>query len=396
MGLLPSDDIFVTEELQARRSKRADYYRQSQALGELASLLSQDASALLGRFVELAMKITGGDSAGLSILDRGDAPSGFVWRCLHGTLSVFEGTSTPRDDSPCGVTLDRNGPTLAVHPERTYSWIAAAAITVPEVLLVPLRIGKDEPLGTLWVVADRVGHFDTEDARIMTELADFISMALQTYESQDRLRHALQEQEVLTNEMNHRLKNLFAISSGMIRASARTAGSAQELANLLSGRFIALAKAHDLVRQKAANIRPSKAQFDFAELIRTILDSHDGIGGEPRIKLAGPAVSCREHAVSNLALIFHELATNAAKYGALSAARGRIDLTWQRDSDTFTVVWAEAGGPQLADALPIHKGFGTNLIDRTVIGHFCGQIDRDWRPQGLQITIKMSLEQLSK
>lgn len=394
MGMISSDKVFITEDLQARESKRADYYRQSQAFRELASLLAQDAPALLDRFVNLAMDITRGASAGLSIIDDAADPPCFVWQCLRGTLSAFEGTTTPRDDSPCGVTLDRNRPTVAVHPERAYAWIASAGLVVPEVLLVPLRIGSDEPLGTLWVLGDSVGHFDSEDARILSELADFISMALQTYESRDCLKSALKEQEILAREMDHRLKNLFAMSSGMIKVSARSAHSAQELASLLSGRFTALARAHELVRRKVSHARASEAKFDLAELIGTIVASHESVDHRERIHLAGPAIACGERAVTNVALIFHELATNAAKYGALSVPDGRVDLTWHVEGDALHLVWAEAGGPPVT-AVPDHKGFGTNLIDRTVISHFQGAIDRGWRAQGLHVSITMSLEQLA-
>ena len=76
----------------------------------------------------------------------------FRWRYLRGLLAPFEGATTPRNFSPCGITLDRNAPVLSARPERVYNWIADANISVPEVLLVPLYLGGTTPLGTLWIV----------------------------------------------------------------------------------------------------------------------------------------------------------------------------------------------------------------------------------------------------
>ena len=110
-------------------------------------------------------------------------------------LAPFNGATTPRDFSPCGITLDRNAPVLAQHPERVYGWIADANIVVPEVLLVPLYLGGKVPLGTLWIVSDREGHFDSGHARALTELAAFVGIALRMVRSEHRLNQALEAQE---------------------------------------------------------------------------------------------------------------------------------------------------------------------------------------------------------
>ena len=122
---------------------------------------------MLPRFVELAMELTEGVSAGFSLYEPEPAPGIFRWRHLHGSLAAFENATTPRNFSPCGVTLDQNRPVLARHAERFYSWISDAHIVVPEVLLVPLLVGDNETLGTLWIVSDEDGHFfDSGDVRV--------------------------------------------------------------------------------------------------------------------------------------------------------------------------------------------------------------------------------------
>jgi transcriptional regulator with GAF, ATPase, and Fis domain len=173
--------------------------------------------------------MTGGVSAGLSLYEGNPLPGVFRWHCLRGQLAPFNGATTPREFSPCGVTLDRNAPVLSLHPERVYDWIAAANIVIPEVLLVPLYLGGEAPLGTLWIVSDKEGHFDSGDARAMTELATFVGIALRMVRSEERLQQALDGQQTLAREMVHRVNNLFLVVEGMIRTAARESSTKEEL-----------------------------------------------------------------------------------------------------------------------------------------------------------------------
>ncbi|HEX2762171.1 MAG TPA: GAF domain-containing protein, partial [Rhizomicrobium sp.] len=171
-------EIFITRELDRRPPRRTDYLAEKRAIQDLAARLIEHPEEVLPRFVELAMLLTGGISAGLSLLEPDPAPGVFRWRYLRGRLAPFENATTPRDFSPCGVTLDQNRPVLSKHPERFYDWISGAGIEAPEVLLVPLYIGGTEPLGTLWILADTADHFDSGDARTASELASFLGIGL--------------------------------------------------------------------------------------------------------------------------------------------------------------------------------------------------------------------------
>jgi PAS domain S-box-containing protein len=187
-------DVFITEELDRRPPKRTDYLQEKLAVQDLAMRMAEQPEEVLPRFVDLALEMTGGVSAGLSLYEEEPAPGVFRWQYLRGVLAPFEGATTPRDFSPCGITLDRNAPVLSAHPERVYNWIADANIVVPEVLLVPLYISDTNPLGTLWIVSDREGHFDSGHARAMTELAAFVGIALRMLRSEKRLNQELEEQ----------------------------------------------------------------------------------------------------------------------------------------------------------------------------------------------------------
>lgn len=198
-------EVFVTAELTARPSVKTDWVEARLAVQNLALRMAEDPAQVLPLFVELAMQLTGGISAGLSLLEPEPSPGVFYWRHLCGTLAKFEGARTPRDDSPCGITLDERTPVLTRYSERLYKWIADKNVVLPEVLLVPLFLGGPEPLGTLWIVSDTEGHFDSGHARLTAELANFVGIALRLQRNKGRARAAIKAQENL--ETHHRATN---------------------------------------------------------------------------------------------------------------------------------------------------------------------------------------------
>jgi two-component sensor histidine kinase len=273
------------------------------------------------------------------------------------------------------------------HPERAYDWIRDASITVPEVLLVPLRIKGEDAIGTLWIVAGQSHHFDSGHARVMTELASFAGVALRMIQTETRLKAALQQQETLTGEMSHRVKNLFALVDGMIRMTARSAETPADMAAALTGRLHALAAAHGLVRRSF--VENARETTDLHELAETILRPHNGAH-----EIDGPAVLLGQHAATDLALVFHELATNAAKYGSLKEG-GAVTVGWRLADATVHIDWAERGGPHITGT-PRRKGFGTTLAERTLGGRLGGTIAYDWSHVGLRVAMTVMAERLAK
>lgn len=374
-------EVFITDELSRRQSAIPDYLREKLAIQDLARHMADSPAEMLPRLVQLAMEICDADSAGVSVLEG----AVFRWLGLKGKLSAFESATTPRDFSPCGVCIDYRAPILMERPERAYGWIADAKITVPEVLLVPLTIEGGELLGTLWVVAKDGSHFDAGHARVVSELATFTGIALRMIQADARLKKALAEQETLTREMSHRITNLFAIFDGMIRMTSRSAQTKQDLAQTLSGRVSALANANALVRR---SLDPhAETKVTLAEVIALVLRAH----GEPI--LDGPEIILGEHAAQNLALVLHELATNAAKYGALSSAAGSLALSWGREEDALVLDWNESGGPEIT--APSKTGFGSTLLETTISRHH-GTIERDWAKDGLKVRIRLPLADLAR
>ena len=391
--------VYCTAELAARPERQTDYLKEKQALQELAATLAESPEGVLPRFVDLAMEITGGVSAGLSLYEATPAPGVFRWRYLRGLLAKFENTTTPRSFSPCGVTLDQRQAVLAQHPERVYNWISDAGIIVPEVLLVPLYLGSDEPAGTIWVVATDTGHFHSGHARLLNELASFVGLALRVVRNEEQMKESLEVQRAMTAEMEHRVKNVFMLVEGMIRRTMKHAENKEDLARALSGRLHALASAHSLARRTGESaVTTSPRLTPLSDLIKAILLPHSvNIGGDDdgRISVGGPDVLGKDNILSGMSLVLHELATNAAKHGALSHDVGRLTVGWHISDELLTIHWKETT-PDRGSASPDATGYGKTLIDTILSRQLNGQLERDWIKDGLHITIALPMTDVAE
>jgi two-component sensor histidine kinase len=383
----PSDPIggvIITDELLRRPPADPDYLREKQAMQDLAHQMADRPAEIIPRLVALAMEICDGVSAGVSVLDP--ETNRFRWFGVQGALAAMQGVTVPRENSPAGLCLDIGGPVLFARPGRAFGWMQGSALPVSELLLVPLQSKGAPPLGALWVIAKEAGHFDSGHARAMSELATFAAIALRMIQAEERLSQALRIQETLANEMNHRVKNVFALTEGMVRLSARGAVTKDDLAETLMSRLHALAEAHALVGRRFDQL--TWAGADFGEILTRILLPHD----EGRSSARGPALSVGERAVTSVALLFHELATNAAKYGSLSVDQGAVAIEWEADEKNVRLLWQEAGGPVTKP--PAKQGNGVKVVNGTV-QQLGGTIDFEWRPKGLIARVRLPLASLA-
>lgn len=196
---------------------------------------------------------------------------------------------------------------------------------------------------------------------------------------------AQEQQEILVRELDHRVKNLFSIVTAIVGLSARSACSVRAMADDVNGRVLALAAAHELARPRGIAATGATTVGDLAE---KVLAPHFDSAG--RVSIGGPPVQLSAAQASGLALVLHELATNAVKYGALSNATGTLRMTWLPSAETLALEWVEAGGPQVLRP-PTRKGFGTVLADKTATSTLGGQIAYDWQPKGLTVRLSMPL-----
>jgi len=207
-------------------------------------------------------------------------------------------------------------------------------------------------------------------------------------------RHASEEaQQLLTRELNHRVKNLFAIANGMVSMTARTAKDPKEMATALRGRLSALSRAHELVQPVPGAGQIAGPEVRLAQLIEAVLEPYKQ-SGQSRILVEGPDVPVGSNTTTSLALVLHELATNAAKYGCLSRPEGQLVIRWTLRDDSADLLWTESGGPAIEEP-PSFEGFGTQLSQRSIAGQLGGALSREWRPEGLQVHMTLPLDRLA-
>jgi two-component sensor histidine kinase len=169
------------------------------------------------------------------------------------------------------------------------------------------------------------------------------------------------------------------------------------MADTVRDRLDALARAHDLTLPNFVDAADqTDTRTTLHALIRTIVSPYDDAGHQDgeRVTIRGPDVPVSSDAVTSLALLLHEFATNAAKFGALSLPTGRVDVTCEIAGDELRVAWQERGGPTLVGPA-LREGFGTLLGHATVRRQLGGSIARDWNSTGLTIRLVVPLARLA-
>ena len=210
-------------------------------------------------------------------------------------------------------------------------------------------------------------------------------------------KHHEEQQELLLKEMDHRVKNLFAIVGGMVTLSARSATTPKELAETVRGRLGALASAHLLIRPGHSVAEAIKQTTTLGELVRKVLSPYAGpagTGDSARTEIEGPEIAVGAEAATNVALVVHELATNAAKYGALSVPGGRVHISWAVAKGRLAFSWEEKDGPVITGP-PEREGFGSVLARKSVSGNLRGDLTFHWNPAGLVVLVSAETERLA-
>jgi PAS domain S-box-containing protein len=311
------------------------------------------------------------------------------------------------------LTKDLNGVITSWNrgAQRLFGYTAEETIGKPVTMLFPKDRYNEEP-----EILDRirrgepVEHYDTVRRRKDGTLVD-ISLTISPLRDPEgkiigaskiarditESKRAEEQQRLLLREMDHRIKNLFALAGGVVALSARSAMTKEELSSAVSGRLAALAKAHALtLRPFSATDQSTKNSTTLHALIETILSPHDGLtdDGRPRLTVSGPDLPIAGSSVTSFALLLHEFATNAAKYGALSTPHGAIAIDCSEDDGRFALTWAEQGGPPV-ERQTDGDGFGALLIRATIKDRLSGEISRDWKPDGLTIRLSVAKDRVT-
>ncbi|OYX55524.1 MAG: histidine kinase [Brevundimonas subvibrioides] len=201
--------------------------------------------------------------------------------------------------------------------------------------------------------------------------------------------------DLLSQELSHRIKNIFAVVSSLIALSAREHPEARAFAGSVRDRINALARAHEFVRPHSEVSQPLIGDTTLHTFLGALFKPYVDASGRSRVAIEGEDATFDDQAATSVALLFHELATNAAKYGALSAAGGTVLLRTRNDGDRFILTWTERGGPPILEE-PVRQGFGSALASLSVKGQLGGTLERRWEPGGLILEADLPATALSR
>ncbi|WP_461475227.1 GAF domain-containing protein [Pararhodobacter aggregans] len=342
--------------------------------------MDSGAEVVFDRASRLASRILETPIALLSLVDA-------ERQFFKSSIGLEEGlTGTPLSHSFCQYVVSQGAP-LAVSDARAHPLLAGNG-AVPDLrvvayLGVPVRDGEGRVLGSLCAIDHQPRDWSEGDLADLTDLATIV-------ETEIALRRVVVERQLLIQELNHRVKNLFSVVGGIVRMSRATG----ESASALSDRLQALSRAHALIAPAIHANQPAEAGTTLRALIGTLLAPWDSEGQVWRIQGGDLTVGAR--ATTALTLAFHELATNAAKYGALSddTPGARLSIDWVIGDEDLRLTWAEcgveAGGAPAAPA-----GFGTQLIGLTLQGQLGGTVETSHDDTALRHVITIPLSALA-
>ncbi|HEY7899594.1 MAG TPA: HWE histidine kinase domain-containing protein, partial [Caulobacteraceae bacterium] len=271
--------------------------------------------------------------------------------CVSWKLYHPDGSPMPHDECPMAIALNEGrvvggAKVIVERPDGTRRWI--------------------RPFPSL--LRDREGR-----------VVGGVNMLVDITEGEQAERH----QQLLVNELNHRVKNTLATVQSIAAQTFRGSDIDPRFPEAFEARLIALSNAHGLLTQS------NWEGAEIGDVVRQTVEPH---AGPERIHVRGPSVRLTPKAALAIAMGMHELATNAAKYGALSNRTGWVEVTWSVDGPepgALNLQWAESGGPPVKK--PGRKGFGSRMIERNLAYDLDGQARIDYRPEGIVCTITSPL-----
>jgi PAS domain S-box-containing protein len=202
------------------------------------------------------------------------------------------------------------------------------------------------------------------------------------------------QNEILGRELSHRIKNIFSVIASLIGLSARRQPEHAPFASALNARIAALGRAHELVRPHSARSQPLVEVESLKALIDQVLSPYPALA-ESRIIVSGDDFRVDDRAATPIGLVFHELATNAVKYGAMGTDTGQVAIDLRREGGEAAIEWRESEGPPIAGP-PAHEGFGTRLAELSIVNQLGGTIAYDWAPNGLVVRLRVPVKSLAR
>lgn len=205
---------------------------------------------------------------------------------------------------------------------------------------------------------------------------------------------AAERNALLSRELSHRIKNIFAVIVGLLSLTARERSELRPVMAELMSRVTSLGRAHDYARPHDEQSGPSSPDGQLYGLLEKLLEPYR-TNAEGRILISCDPIPIDDKGATPIALLIHELATNSAKYGALSASDGCLAINARSEGKEVVLIWTENGGPEITGE-PDRLGFGSHLAAVSVERQLAGSLEREWRREGLKVTIRTRIINLHR
>ncbi|WP_454597424.1 sensor histidine kinase [Qipengyuania sp. SM2507] len=364
--------------------------RQQDALARFGSdcLLSRDLDEILNRAAELVAE--GLDIRRAKVLEL--LPDGTTLLMRAG-VNWHPGTVGhvrfgADKDSPAGFALAQSEPVVSPDLDEE------TRFKIPDVLIehriksmVNVIIeGEEGPFGVLEVDATDKRDFDEHETSFLKNYANLLASAVDRHRAHKKLKKALSGQTVLVQELEHRVKNMLALVQSLAKQTTAEDASARAYRDIFLGRLRALTQAENLVFDDHAQV------LDLRELAKRSVEPFEAADA-PVPKIEGPQVMLQARQGRMMALVLHELGTNATKHGALSVPEGVVELSWNIEEEPeghrVHLHWREVGGPKVE--LPGRGGFGTRLLADLAAYELDGEAQLKYLPEGFQYELKFPI-----
>jgi len=346
------------------------------ALGQ-TGLLDSVAEESFDRLTRMVTKLLGVPLSLVSLVDRERQ----FFKSEQGLPEPLNTTrQTPLSHSFCQHVVIGRTPLVVTDAEndpRVRDNLAIPDLGVKAYLGVPLILPSGHAIGSLCAI-DTQPHLWTEsDLKWLTDIAEIVMSEIGLRREIERRRIAEQSQELLIGELHHRVKNTLATVQALIRLSLTAAPTLDAFRDTIGARIGSLAKTHTLLTHKRWRA------IALRELIASELEAYRR---PSHIALDGPDIELAAETATTVGMVIHELATNAAKYGALSSSEGHIAISWSvapvsgKPASAITFTWCETDGPPVPQDRQM--GFGSTLIGR-LIEQLRGTVNFDFAVTGL-------------
>jgi two-component sensor histidine kinase len=384
------------KEAQRRTAEVQRYAEQLQALARasLTITAAESLDATVQEIVDAARGIVGVDQSALSLTHGPDQREAITAVSRSDKYEAFwDDADEPDGSGLYAQVCETNRPFRLTQAElETHThWRSFGAHKTDQLpmrgwLAAPLVAQNGQNLGLIHL-SDKVDgtEFGEGDEAVLVQLAQLAASMVEHAATEAQRRHGEERQRLLIRELHHRVKNTLATVQAILGTTARSSGTVEGFHHAFLGRIGSLAKTHMLLTEDLWPVAK------LGELLETELRLYQSTGIE-RIKLEGPDVELPSQIAVPLGMAFHELTTNAARFGALSVPDGRLDVTWYVSPERRNVLhieWVEAEGPTVE--VPKQKGFGTRMLHKVLAVQTDAEVSVDFRATGLHVIIDLPL-----